>query len=314
MSPLQWCARILVGGLLALVPVACSDAGGDAQMLVRGPGYDFKASAIGAYADNQEAVVLAVSRISGLDASNGTAGWTGSEWKTFVTGGIQYADRQCEAYMNALFWFHRAKSRTTSQIDMIGAATAGLLGIVQATARAISITAVAFGLTSASVENIGSGLLYELDPSAVRDLVRKLQRRYEEGIPPMGYNDRAGAFRAIQGYVSICLPASIETEVANAVKASKAEGVDGDPNKGTPPVAKIGPITVNTFGENDETALLTAYWRPAGGAINKENEAKLLAEMKTVGAGGVRIPTFLSAAAHRAQRVKVAAALGLKKT
>src|SRR6185503_6636536 len=141
-------------------------------------------------------------------------------------------------------WFNRAKARTTNQLTLAGAATSAILGAVAASTQALTITAVAFGLAGATVENVGSGLLYDLDPSAVRDLVRKLQVNYENALPPEGYKDRSGAFRALQGYIALCLPPSIETQVTNSVKNAKTDVQSGNAETGTPPIVQIGPLQV----------------------------------------------------------------------
>src|SRR5881227_3058740 len=93
--------RIATPWVAALTLSACS-----AGELLKGPGYDIDALKIDAYARNQTDVVRSVSVLAGL---GGAEPRTPEEWRQFVVAGIGYSDRQCEAYMNALFWFNRAK-------------------------------------------------------------------------------------------------------------------------------------------------------------------------------------------------------------
>ena len=281
---------------------------GQLQTLVNGPGYDIDKTKVTAYAQDQNAVVEAVSQMAGL---KGVEPASSEEWRRFVVAGIQYSDRQCEAYMNALFWANRAKARTTQQFTLAGAATSAILGAVAASAQALTITAVAFGLAGATIENVGSGLLYDIDPSAVRDLVRKLQVNYENALPQTGYKDQSGAFRALQGYIALCLPPSIETQVINSVKTAKADVKSGNADTGAPPIVQIGPLQVFNYGEDQNSPLIRSYMFKADGSVDADHRAKILAAMEAAGVTGVSITTFTSAAQYKDARALVVAGLKL---
>lgn len=296
---------------VALLLAGALSVGGCGQLrtLVDGPGYDIDKAKVAAYAQDQNAVVLAVSQMAGLgDREPGSP----AEWRRFVLAGIQYSDRQCEAYMNALFWFNRAKARTTNQITLAGAATSAIMGALSASTQALTITAIAFGLAGATTENIGSGLLYDLDPSAVRDLVRKLQMNYESGLPQEGYKDRASAFRALQHYIAICLPPSIETQIVNSVKNAKADVEPGNAETGAPPIVQIGPLQIANYGEDENSELIRSYLY-RDGVLDADRRTKLLAEMEKAGVTNTSPVLFTRAAQYRAARAKVVAALKLKK-
>lgn len=95
-----------------------------------------------------------------------------------INAGMDYADHRCEAYLHALFRLNRDKNTAVSQIGLVGAATAGVLAAVAATAKEVAVTAILFGLAGSSVENNSSNLLFDLEPSSVRTLVRGLQVEY----------------------------------------------------------------------------------------------------------------------------------------
>jgi hypothetical protein len=189
------------------------------------PGKTFKSKELTSYVDNQNAVYTQIKLLAGLtiDPSNAR------EWSQFINAGIQYADEKCELYMDSLFWFNREKNAAINQISLLGAATAGVLAATEAAAKEVAITAIGFGLIGASVDNLSKSILYDLDPSGVRNLVEGLQTLYRNNISK-NVNDRTVAFEIIRGYASICLPANIEAEVNNAVKEAKATATKGTSN------------------------------------------------------------------------------------
>ena len=126
---------------------------------------------------------------------------------------------------------------------MVGSATAGILGIVGAASSAIAITAVAFGLATATIDNVTGGLLYELKPSAVRDLVERTRFAYEENLKPDNWQDRPSSFRTIRGYVALCLPAVIEANATSAIRAARpqANRTGGELRGGVPRIGMEAP-------------------------------------------------------------------------
>jgi len=145
-------------------------------MLRTGPGADFDSAQLKSFRDNQEKVLQELYQAAGLAEKKTPA--SASEWGTVINAGMDYADQRCEAYLHALFRLNRDKNTAVSQIGLVGAATAGVLAAVAATAKEVAITAILFGLAGSSVENNSSNLLFDLEPSSVRTLVRGLQVGY----------------------------------------------------------------------------------------------------------------------------------------
>ena len=109
---------------------------------------------------NQEAVLLSLAHRANLrPANNDLANIQREEWPAIAEAGFNLVDEQCEKYIDALFWWNRYKRATVTELSLVGAATAAILGIADASAAAIAITAAAFGLTTATVENIGNSVL-----------------------------------------------------------------------------------------------------------------------------------------------------------
>jgi hypothetical protein len=208
------------------------------EIVQGGPGIDFKAEDVNEYREIRKAVYTGLLDLAELPpAGPSTAG----QWGQFVGEGIQFADRKCEQYMDALFWLNRQKSATVSQISLTGAAAGGALAAVTAAADEIALITIAFGLAGSTVENLANNVLYELEPSGVRNLVEALQREYSTGLEGRTYDNRTNAFADIQGYVALCLPANIEAEVNNAVKQAEPQWQEQQPTATPPPKVSISP-------------------------------------------------------------------------
>lgn len=238
-----------------------------------GPGSEFKAAEVQNFRLNQDAVLaelVALSRPGAVTPSSGTP-----DWDAVIQAGMDYADSRCEAYMHALFRLNRDRKTATTQIGLLGAATAGVMAAVESAARDVAMVAIAFGLASSTVDNLSGNVLYDLDPSSVRTLVRSLQAGYRAGIPK-GYTSRPAAVNVIRGYAAICLPSNIEAEVNLAVKKAQPTTQPGDASTGQPPVVSNSDVVAASFVVklDDNTNLLRDFVFP-GGKLNPQNRQKL---------------------------------------
>ena len=178
---------------------------------LRGTGVDIDAADLASYTAMQGRVVTQLIELSGQGQS------PNPDWDRVTEAGIDYVNSRCERYIESLFWFDRQRKTLSTQINLVGTATAATLGIANAAAEAIALTAVAFGLGSQTVDNVGKGVLYEIDPAGVRSIVKRSQAAYLRGIENVRYTNRPAAMRAIQGYLALCLPAALEAEVNEAI-------------------------------------------------------------------------------------------------
>lgn len=142
------------------------------------------------------------------------------EWRPVIDAGINYVDTRCDRFMDSLFWLNRVRETTSRQVQYTGSALGAALAVVEASKTAIGLTPLGFSLFDQTVNNIGAGLLYNLNPSTVRILVEKRQDAYIKSMTP-SYTSRAVALRVIQGYAALCLPPAIEAEVERAIDAKE---------------------------------------------------------------------------------------------
>jgi hypothetical protein len=203
---------------VAVIITGCVDS--DRLRLLTGPGVEINGIELQTYRANQDVVVQNLVALAGY-----TPGLEINDWRPVVDAGIAYVHQRCQAYIDALFWFNRYKNTTVSQISLLGAGTASALGIVQASAREIALVALAFGVTAQSIEVLSSSILYKIDPSAVKSLVEASQGTYLRAIAPIRYTTRPTAMSAIQGYLNLCLPATLEAQVMAAVHNATFTGV-----------------------------------------------------------------------------------------
>jgi hypothetical protein len=201
-------------------------------MLRTGPGVDFDSKEVQAFRENQDQVLAELYVSAGLAKNAPPSG--AEDWGKVISAGMDYADQRCEAYMNALFRLNRDKNTAVSQLGLVGTATAGILAAASAAAKEVAVTAILFGLGASSIENYSSNLLYDLEPSSVRSLVRGLQLGYRENLPTT-YSTRPAAISVIRGYAVLCMPANIEAEVNLAVKKAKPDASRGNGSTGQPP-------------------------------------------------------------------------------
>jgi hypothetical protein len=254
--------------VLALVGTA-GCAGGQLALLTQENGTDLDPVETDRLRRAEDVVVYALAEMSGFPicppadvavaAPPGCAPLTslhGSEWGQILLTGLRVADRECERYLGALFWFDRAQRRAVDQIGLGAAAAAAIVGLTGGSAETIAIMTSALGLIGATVQNVGSGLLYDIGPSAVYEIVEANQTAYKAAVvADLGaYDTRPAAMWAIQNYAAICLPPAVETEIRRAVKNARPEALVF--SGGVPPTVGQGvtAIRVTDAPEDRQTA------------------------------------------------------------
>ena len=156
--------------------------------------------------------LLVRANLTGGIPANGSA-----DWAVFTEAGFGFVDEQCDRYLDALFWYNRARSATQTQLALTGATAASIMGILDASKEAIAITAAAFGFASGTVDTLASSVLYSLDPSSIKNLVDRSRSQYRQAAASRSIVTQPGAMSVIQGYLRLCLPATIETQINGAV-------------------------------------------------------------------------------------------------
>jgi hypothetical protein len=200
--------------------------------------------------------------------ATGTIAGRHPAYSEVVAAGIHYADVRCERYMDALVHFNRIRETSSRQVNFAGAASAAALTILKASTELIGLAPLGFGLVDQTINNIGRGLLYDLPPHVVKQLVERQQDAYLKAVAKE-YTSRPHAMQAIQGYATLCLPSTIENEVNRAIAAAEYKpvawenptaradwGKDGKPaaetktDEGTPPPNNL-PKVEQTDGGDD---------------------------------------------------------------
>lgn len=199
--------------------------------------------------------------LSGLDQG---------QWYSVAEAGLWAIDRECQLYLDAIFWFDRAKDRTVDQIGLTAVASTAITGFTGGSSQTLSILASAFGLVGASVENVGSGLLYDIGPSSVHEIVVKSQTAFRQRFDrnQSEVSTRIDALNEIQNYAEICLPPKIETDIRAAVKAASFQATGAG---GTTVEVKVPPEPVlSTKPEDIEVRkLLNAYLLGGSAAVKR---------------------------------------------
>jgi hypothetical protein len=273
-----------------------------------GPGLEFKATELKGFRDNQEKVLEQLYGMAGVTPDN--VGNNGN-WDRVIQGGMDYADSRCEAYMHALFRLNRDKKTVMAQVGLTGTAVAGLMAAAESAAKEVAAVAVLFGLASSSVDNLSSNLLYDLDPSSVRTLVKALQATFRERLE-LGYSSRPAALRVIRGYAMLCVPANIEAEVNLAVKRSEPIGEPGNAQTGQPPQVSNAAVAVpsQTAKLDANSALLREFVFP-NGRLNAANRAELERILRSKGINA-DVSSFNRLERFAADRAEAVKALKLK--
>jgi hypothetical protein len=171
------------------------------------------------------------------------------DWNQVITAGMHYVDVRCDRFIDALFWLNRIRETSSREIRFVGAASAAALTILSASTELIGLAPLAFGLLDQTVNNIGQGLLYDLPPATVRTIVEEQQTAYVQAMQGKSFNTRSLALGTIQGYVTLCLPATIEAEVNRAITSQRFRPVNygpPGPPPPPPPPPPPGPAAVAT--------------------------------------------------------------------
>ena len=272
--------------------------------LEAGPRAEFVPAEIEKHREAQTKVLKELYALAGLKDEP----VAGGNWDPVVFAGMDYADMKCENYMHALFRLNRDKKTVTSQIGLIGTATAGIFAATHAAAKAVEITAIAFGFGSATVDNLSSNLLYELEPSSVRTMVKRMQADYRERGVGTGYVSRPGAVSAIRSYALLCVPASIEAEVNLSVKKAKPDLTPADPANNKPAVV-TNAITVasdQSFQSDENSDVLRKLVFPNGATVDDAGRRRLEGYMTARGIANISVVSFMNGANFAQERSRAA--------
>lgn len=287
----------------------CATEIGDHSRLIKRQSANFIPADLEKNTSEQDAVLYQLQRRAGLTFQPESS----DDWDQIIAAGLEYADAKCETYMGALVRLNRDKKTAVSEIGLIGTATAGVMAAAKSAAKDISLAAIAFGLAGSTVENLGGNVLFEIEPSSIRALVKALQIKFKDDLP-RGYSTRPGAMSVIHSYATLCTPVTIEAEINHAVKNAQPKGIEGSSSGGRAPEVSNARITVDAkFSPDNNSDLLSQFLR-VNGVIADGPRQKVEAFMRASGISEeVSVIGFLNDPAYVEQRIKAVEFFHLKK-
>jgi len=127
------------------------------------------------------------------------------------------------SYFNDLFFLNREKDELKTGLAAAGATAAAVMGVTGATTKSISIVAQAFGLGAVATDLVAGTYLYQVPPATALGFVKELQLAYRNGLAQRKsmINSPSTSYHAIQDYLTLCLPPTIEAKIAEHVAAAR---------------------------------------------------------------------------------------------
>lgn len=147
----------------------------------------------------------------------------------FLGSGYAYVDLRCEEYFDNLHHFYKKKREDVNISNVVTGALGGILAAIQASAKSIALVAIGGTSTTASIENYGSSLLFELDPSATQGLVLKAQKAFQAEVASRNVTQSfPETLGAVSEYARLCLPPRIEKLVTEAVRSADPKDLSSE--------------------------------------------------------------------------------------
>ena len=184
---------------------------------------EIEPNALMAPVDSKERNKCRVSRRE-INSSN-----IGEELTHFLGSGYAYVDLRCEEYFDNLHRFYKKKREDVNVSNVVTGALGGILAAIQASAKSIALVAIGGTSTTASIENFGSSLLFELDPSATQGLVLKAQKAFQAEVVSRNVTQSfPETLGAVSEYARLCLPPRIEKLVTEAVRTADPQDLSSE--------------------------------------------------------------------------------------
>jgi hypothetical protein len=224
--------RLLIN-ILVLPIVSLGLAGCSELNLRKGPSPILDATSVEAASSNQTRIIEALASDARVNVG------TPDSYYRIAEAGFNYVDDQCGAYFDEIFFIDRERSQLKSGLAAASGTTAAILGVTNASTLTMSVVASAFGFASAATDILAGTYLYSLPPATTQGFVNKLQAAFRDGAAANRANidSTSAAYYAIQRYLSLCLPPTIEAEITKQVNSTVAVGV---------PVGKGSLVSVQT--------------------------------------------------------------------
>jgi hypothetical protein len=298
-------ARALLAAVAAVMLCAC--ASGPIGEARHGPGSEFVDVDLKKYVEQQSTVLDLLKAHAAAVKVDSKATDNVTEWDGVIDAGMNYADNKCRNYLDRLYMLDRDRRTLNTQIGLIATATAGVMAAAKSAAKEVAIVAILFGLTTTTIDNLASNVLYELPPSTVQSVVDDQQRAFR-GALERGYKNWPAALTVIQRYALLCVPSHIENQINIAVQATKPKTTPGSATRGQPPeVSNVLGVSSGAFGVDDDAIRLRGWAYPNG--TESPVNVKALNDYLAAKEPGLSVMALLNIKANADARARAVAAL-----
>jgi len=146
------------------------------------------------------------------------------QWTVFVNAGLYDIDRRCDDYLDWLYQIKRSRGPIQKQMTRTANLTESVLKLTSAADFTIELVGLAFGYALDSWTDVADSLLFNMEYSTVQKLVYDRQRLMKEDIFGISFSSRPQALHALRGYLRVCMPYTIETDINTSLVAGTVTG------------------------------------------------------------------------------------------
>ena len=156
-------------------------------------------------------------------------------WYEIAKGGFNVVGAKCDDYLGKLYNYEHSRQQTSSILASLSSASTTILSLNDVSKAAIGTLAAIFGLAASANDALAEGYLQLIGQNVVGSTVSKLQQAYASQFSAANVKSQADAIAAIRGYLQICTPVYLESQITSYVAKAGAQPVDSGATP-SPPV------------------------------------------------------------------------------
>ncbi|MEQ1695250.1 MAG: hypothetical protein ABL901_05345 [Hyphomicrobiaceae bacterium] len=219
MSGTTYIATICKCIITILLAAALFGCGNSSLLLQHGIGDSaYPAETDTRFRDSKTYFLHMCQRANRCSGSNGTIDPTA--WEDVTYAALNDIDERCGAYLRSLDDARRNRLAWNSMWNNVGTPGKAIIAQTNPGVKALTIVSELFDFAQASGNEFYSAVILSEEPSVIERVVRKLQTQYRVGLDGK-LNDkqafqtieRSGAHYIVRGYLRLCLPLTIESEL-----------------------------------------------------------------------------------------------------
>jgi len=136
-------------------------------------------------------------------------------WQRVTEAGFLYIDSACADYIDLIYDMHKTLGAAQGGLAVLGAGTAGLLSVFDASAGTFAAIAISLGIAAGLLDVAYDSLLFKLDPATVKILIASMQDAIRTYYNRAGYLpvSKTETLLVLGRYLDACVPPTIEAEV-----------------------------------------------------------------------------------------------------